>query len=247
MSKQTLRELAKDYAKGVIDKNEYRKSRTDLIQGIVAGTIDVKPIDFIEPLKPSDNSDEDITEGRDRDRDWETTQIASPNQASVKPKAEEAPSIPTETRKVSNKNKSNHIFIIISIIFVLALIIAVVLFYPKPPETNNSISSGNMSTDTASVSTTAEVLIGKFLNEKDWSDKNLNKFVTSWTALSQEDRDAVNGTNRMQRLKSTIYDQFLKGKALASIDAEKAIEKQQKLIEFANAIGVVDSRLLIEN
>lgn len=245
MSKQTLRELAKDYAKGVIDKNEYRKSRTDLIQGIVAGTIEVKPIDFIEPLKPSDNSDEDITEGRDRD--VETTQIASPNQDSVKPKAEDAPSKPTETRKITSKNKSNHIFIIISIIFVLALIIAVVLFYPKPPETNNSMGSGNMRPDTASVSTTAEVLIGKFLNEKDWSDKNLNKFVASWTALSQEDRDSVNGTNRMQRLKATIYDQFLKGKALASIDAEKAIEKQQKLIDFANAIGVVDSRLLIGN
>ena len=121
------------------------------------------------------------------------------------------------------------------------------LFYPKPPETNNATSSGQMTTATASVSTVGEVLIGKFLNEKDWSDKNLNKFVASWTALSQQDKDAVTGTNRMQRLKATIYDQFLKGKALASIDAEKAIEKQQKLIDFANAIGIVDSRLLIGN
>lgn len=244
MSRQTLRELAKDYAKGVIDKSEYRKSRTDLIQGIVAGEIEVKPINFAEPLRPSDNTDEDITQGRDRS--GEITQIASSNQATAEPKAEEMSSTTqAESRKVPNKSKSNHVFVIISIVFVLALIIAVVLFYPKPPETNNTISSGNMTTETASISTVGEVLIGKFLNEKDWSDKNLNEFVASWTALSQEDKDAVTDTNRMQRLKATIYDQFLKGKALASIDAEKAIEKQQKLIDFANAIGVVDSRLLI--
>ncbi|MGB1799739.1 MAG: hypothetical protein ACPHLK_02795 [Gammaproteobacteria bacterium] len=246
MSRQTLRQLAKDYAKGVIEKDEYRKSRTDLIQGIVAGKIEVKPINFVEPLRPSDDSDEDITQGRDRD--WESTQIASSNQASAKPKVEETSSAPAaETSKVTNKNKSNHIFIIISIVFVLALIIAVVLFYPKPPETNNSTSSANITTGTTNVSTNPEVLIGKFLNERNWSDKNLNKFVESWTELSQEDKDLVAGTNRMQRLKATIYDQFLKAKALASIDAEKAIEKQQKLIDFANAIGVVDSRLLIAN
>lgn len=242
MSRQTLRGLAKDYAKGVIDKDKYRKSRTDLIQGITAGKIEVKPINYIQPLRPSDNSDDDITEGRNRD--GETTQITSPDQVSAKPKAEVTPSTPVKAKKVTNKNKSNHVFIIISIVFVLALIIAVVLFYPKPPETN---SSANLATDTARVSTVGEVLIGKFLNEKDWSDKNLKKFVESWTALSQEDKNAVIDTNRMQRLKATIYDQFLKGKALESIDAEKAIEKQQKLFDFANAIGIIDSRLLIEN
>lgn len=242
MSRQTLRGLAKDYAKGAIDKDKYRKSRTDLIQGITAGKIEVKPINYIQPLRPSDNSDDDITEGRNRA--GETTQITSADQASAKPKAEVTPSTPVKAEKIINKNKSNHVFIIISIVFVLALIIVVVLFYPKPPESN---SSANPATETVRVSTVGEVLIGKFLNEKDWSDKNLNKFVEAWTALSQEDRDAVTDTNRMQRLKATIYDQFLKGKALASIDAEKAIEKQQKLIDFANAIGIVDSRLLIEN
>ena len=247
MSRQTLRNLAKDYAKGVIDKDKYRKSRTELIQGIVAGKIEVKPIDFIEPLKPSDNTDEDITEGRDRN--WDTTQIASPDPSSPKPRAEAKPSTIVETKKATKKGKSNHIFIIISVVFVLALIIAVVLFYPRPPE-SNKVENTNVSTSavttTSNVSTTAEILIGKFLNEKDWGNKNLNKFIDSWTALSQEERDAVNGTNRMQRLKATIYDQFLKGKALASIDAEKAIEKQQKLIDFAEAIGVNDPRLVLE-
>ena len=241
MSRQTLRELAKDYAKGVIDKDKYRKSRTELIQGIVARKIAVKPIDFVEPLRPTDDSDEDITQGRERD--FETTQITSPDQVPSKPKPKPEPATQQiETKKVK-KNKSNHLFIIISIIFVLALIFAVVLFYPKPPEAGNSASTTSELQLTTGV---AEILIGKFLNEKDWSDTNRNNFIESWNALSQEDRDAAAGTNRLQRLKATVYDQFLKGKALASIDAEKAIEKQQKLIDFANAIGIEDSRLTIE-
>lgn len=248
MSRQTLRELAKDYAKGVTDKSTYRKSRTELIQGIIAGNIEVKAIDFIEPLRPSSDSDEDITQGRDRD--FETTQITSPGEVTPKPKAETVSTLSSsETRNVAKKNKSNHVFIIISIVFVIALIIAVVLFYPKPPESNTpQISKISVtSAQTSSVSSAAEVLIGKFLNEKDWSDKNLNVFVNSWTALAEEERFAAIQTNRMQRLKGTIYDQFLKAKALASIDTEKAIEKQQKLIDFASAIGIDDSRLVIDN
>ena len=248
MSRQTLRDLAKDYAKGVTDKDSYRKSRTELIQGIVAGNIKVKPIDFIEPLRPSSDADEDITEGRDRD--WDTTQITSPGQSPSKPEPNPKPTPSVETEKTTTKGKSNHIFIIISIVFVLALIIAVVLFYPKPPEANTpqiSRISTTTASNTSNVTSAAEVLIGKFLNEKNWNDKNLDKFVQSWTVLTLEERYAALETNRMQRLKGTIYDQFLKAKALSSIDAEKAISKQQKLIEFANAIGIKDSRLVIDN
>jgi hypothetical protein len=50
----------------------------------------------------------------------------------------------------------------------------------------------------------------------------------------------------MQSLKAAIYKQFLEGKALASIDSEKATFKQQQLIEFAKAIGINDSKLIID-
>lgn len=48
------------------------------------------------------------------------------------------------------------------------------------------------------------------------------------------------------RMVDSIYKQFREGKALASVNAEMALMKQQKLIEFANAIGINDSRLVIE-
>ena len=50
----------------------------------------------------------------------------------------------------------------------------------------------------------------------------------------------------MQRMHDSIYKQFLEEKALSSIDSEKAALKQEKLIEFAKAIGMDDSRLILE-
>ena len=45
MSKEvTLRELARIYARGAIDRSSYHKSRAELINGIIEGRIKVKDI-----------------------------------------------------------------------------------------------------------------------------------------------------------------------------------------------------------
>ena len=127
------------------------------------------------------------------------------------------------------------------------------LFYPKPPSATNQtiVSASNAKTieeekGNGNVSKAGEDLIAKFLTEKNWSEENLDSFVESWTSLTDEERNAAAQTKRMQRMSSSIYKQFLEEKALASIDSEKSIMKQQKLIDFANALGIVDSRLVIE-
>ncbi|MBL1140574.1 MAG: hypothetical protein HND53_00915 [Proteobacteria bacterium] len=249
MSKQTLRGLAKDFAKGVIDKESYRKSRTVLIKDIIEGSISVKAIDYEGPLRPSNDIEEAITEGIERDR----TQITSPkNSAAHKP--DNVPHPLNQNVSVTNNKKSPFIFVIVSVVIVVSLIAAVILFYPKPPEPtivkDNSITVDNSSTvaakTSASESAAAESLIGAFLNEKNWGEENLGKFVESWSALTPEERNSAADTKRMQRMKASIYKQFLEGKALSSIDSEKAKMKQQMLIEFANAIGIDDSRLIVD-
>ena len=251
MSKQTLRELAKDFAKGAISKEAYRKSRSQLINNIVAGNVIVKAIDYEAPLKPSNESEEAITEGIARDR----TEITSPNQT-PKPKSTASP--PPVSKKVSSKKnkKIPFVFILVSGIIVLSLILAVILFYPKPPqsasvEISNTSDNANIPNDSTASTTTnsslaGEALVGTFLNEKNWAAESLNKFIESWSALTQKERDAAIETKRMQRMKASIYKQFLEAKALASIDSEKAIMKQQKLIEFAAAIGLDDTRLVLD-
>jgi hypothetical protein len=249
MSNQTLRQLARDYSRGAIGKDKYRQSRTELIQGIVAGDIAVKAIDYEAPLMPSNELDDAITEGIVRD----ATEITSP-QAKI-PKPIPSPAVKQNNiAATNNKKKSPLIFILVSSIIVLSLILAVALFYPKPPETmvikkprvsDNSQSSNNATTTTIN-NTVGETLIANFLSEKNWSEDSLNSFIESWTTLSQEEKDSAKQTKRMQRMKDSIYKQFLEGKAFASIDSEKAIMKQQKLIEFAEAIEIDDSRLTID-
>ena len=248
MSTQTLRELAKDYAKGSISRDVYRKSRTELVQGIIAGDIVVKTIDYEAPLiKPPSEIEDAITEGISREK----TQITSPQQI---PKPKKAPPV---KQSVAAKKKPPFIFISVSAVIVLSLITVVVLFYPKPPESasskaanvsENTIRQNNTTTPTiaANKSVLGESLIADFLNEKNWNEDSLNKFIESWSALTQEERDSAKQTKRMQRMNDSIYKQFLEGKALASIDSEKALMKQQKLIDFARALGLNDSRLTLD-
>ena len=58
MTSKDLRTLAKDYAEGAIDREAYRKARSELIDGILAGDVEVLPRDFPPPL---DNSGGDPT------------------------------------------------------------------------------------------------------------------------------------------------------------------------------------------
>lgn len=48
----------------------------------------------------------------------------------------------------------------------------------------------------------------------------------------------------LNQLATAIYKQLLEERALSGIgDAEKAVNKQKQLIEFAEQIGINDSRL----
>ena len=241
MGNKTLRALAKDYATGAIDKDKYRKSRLELIKGIIAGEIAVQTIDYPPPLMPSEE-DEAITETAKRDR----TEIVPP------PAPKKAPA--KQNNVAQNDNKSPMIFILVSSAIVLGLIVSVYLFYPKPPGTGSSsaatpapanTTTNVTKTSNVSASMAGETLLADFLSEKNWNEASLDKFIESWSALSEEERESAQQTNRMKRMNDSIYKQFLEAKALASIDNEQSISKQQKLIEFADAIGIIDSRLVL--
>ena len=59
MTSKSLRTLAKEYASGMISKDDYRSARNELLEGIVKGEVIVKAIDFRPPLK---NQDLDTTQ-----------------------------------------------------------------------------------------------------------------------------------------------------------------------------------------
>lgn len=246
MSNQTLRDLAKDYAKGAIDKETYRKSRTELVTAITSGNVTLTANNYEPPLMPVEE-ELDVTETVQRDRD--VTAFTDTN-------TKESPSQNPAT--VQTDKKSPLVFIIVSAVIVMLLIIAVFLFYPKPPGSTlpppvpEKISmepiatAQNNDADVMTANMAGEFLIADFLTEKNWHEESLDRFLESWQSLSLEEQESAKQTKRMQRMHDSIYKQFLEEKALASIDSEKAIMKQQKLIEFATAIGISDSRLAID-
>ena len=243
MSNQTLRQLAKGYARGEIDKEDYRKSRIELIKAITEGKAIVEAIDFPPPLMPSDGDDA-ITEAPKRDK----TEIISPA-SRQKPIPNSA--TPKQPPPAKTNKKSTIMFITVSAVIVVALITTVILFYPKPPgstttESSNTSNKAQAASPAATTSMAGESLIADFLSQNSWSEDSLDSFMNAWSALTQEDRDSAKPSKRMQRMHDSIYKQFLEEKALSSIDSEKAALKQQRLIEFATAIGINDSRLILE-
>ncbi len=243
MDSATLRSLARQYATGILNKENYRKSRGELIQKIVSGEIKVKAIDYLPPLVLEDDV---TTETVQRDR----TEMRPPSERAKS--NENLPVIPDQP--IVSKKPMPMGMMLLGGGLVLILIIGVVLFYPKPPgsETDNlAETSANATTESSQANSAAkagmgEQLIADFLNSKDWKKENMDNFIAAWNALELEERAATANTKRMQRLSSTIYKQFLEAKALSGINSEQAIDKQTNLINFASAIGIVDNRMTLD-
>jgi len=239
MINKTLSDLAADYASGNIDIHTYRKNRTELLRGIVAGHIPVHPIDYLPPLESEEEAA--VTQPMAR----ETTQILG---HSV-PRGNLTEAIETTLPPASEKSYKS-LYIGISIAIVVLLIIAVVMFYPQPPamqaphsETDAAMTSESQD---AGLSKPGEALISDFLQQNTWIDDSLDAFMQEWNSLTSEQQLAAASTKRMQRLSSEIYNRFLEEKALLSIDPEKGRARQQALIDFAQSIGIVDTRMQIE-
>ena len=112
MSKEvTLRELARIYARGAIDRNSYRKSRAELINSIIEGRIEVKDIE--QTAKQDKTASE--TEGREQRHDSATE---------IRP---EMPVPGVERRRPDSNKRLLLIFIGIGVAILAALITLVVL------------------------------------------------------------------------------------------------------------------------
>ena len=106
----TLRDLARIYARGAIDRNSYRKSRAELINGIIEGRIKVKDIEQTAKQDKTASG----TEGGEQ-RDDSATEIRP-----------EMPAADVE-RRTDSKKRLLLIFIGIGVAILAALITLVVL------------------------------------------------------------------------------------------------------------------------
>ena len=243
---KSLRELAKEHARNVIDQDTYRKSRSELIQGICAGKIDVEKHEYLTPLEScyeelDDTADNLVTQITNPAK---KSQAASAQVASERPPAEPVsrsrPTPPPETSSSGIFSRKNIIIVTAAIIALSITALTILLFLT----TEDSPSSNT--NHLVLQSSPGQSLIVDFIREKNWSHESLESFSTSWSQLSVQEHSATSTGPEMKRLTNTIYQQLLDERALLGLgDVENAVANQQMLVNFAEQLGIDDKRLTV--
>ena len=256
---KTLRTLAKEYASGVINKEDYRSSRDKLLDGIVKGEIAVKAVEFRPPLK---NMDLDVTQEKTTIRPPteadDITAITVPDDSPVR---QHQVSIPV-TEPDSRENTGSQ-YLVISIVVIIVALIAVFSIIDLSDGEEHTIVVTNSSVDqvagvnledekvdgTSSVieKSPAEILIENFLSENNWSENNLQAFKNEWNSLTPEEQRQGLESPVKSRLSNAIYQKLTEERALLGLgDSEAAIARQQTLVNFASELDINDPRLQVK-
>jgi hypothetical protein len=262
MPGQTLRQLARAYARGEVDREHYRRSRTLLIERILAGET---PIDDNEP-PPSAAALADISQEFTMppaaealaDPDFDITAFVP--ERSGEPAAAVTPPKRAEPAPAGRSAMLGAGALVVAIALLIGYFIWKTAGAPResaPVAAMTAEDAAQQLTAAAAESDAvperqeteapeAAALIRGFLQARNWSDDSLGEFLTLWQALPAEQREASTGSAEIAQLTSAIYRQMLEERALSRIgNAEQSVAKQQTLARFAREIGINDPRITV--
>ncbi len=245
---KSLRELATEHALGNLDKESYRKSRAELIQGILSATIPLKEIEYPPPVQPPAPEALDDTQRRDdrKKPPLKNAQLQADTSAG------------TGTASASNAaadpdgHGSNKVLFIglaaaVAAIIIVALI--VLLGGGSAKQLPSTMTGAENSGDLAAVpqtKTQAQSLIQSFLNKNNWSSSSLDNFLRQWNDLPAGDMLASKDSLEMGQITNAIYKQLLEERALSGlVDDDSSLIKQRQLLQFANELGIDDPRITL--
>lgn len=255
MTGVTLRDLARAFARGELGRDEYRRSRSELVTSILSGEVVVKNIEFPPPIHPPGGEGQDATEPRSRRRRPETTSEpdATPvTQVSATPRAP-APSAPAAPKPAATGSGR----VITGAIIAVIVIGAGAFFIGSKPSGGPPVEAANPPATPAPPEQTGvpaedpladagRALIAQFLQDRNWSAQRLAAFQSDWAALISDQQSAALKSADAGRLASAIYQRLLAERALSGLgDAEASLAKQRELVAFAGAIGISDPRLTV--
>lgn len=240
----TLRQLAKEHAEGSLDRDSYRKSRAEYLQGLVSGEISLQEIDYPPPVKPPEPEALDTTERRE-----EAKRPAKP--AAQAPAEATAPAAnPPAGQAEPGSNRG----VFIGIAIALSVIILLAFSFMGGEEEQASGSSPQAPVKTGKEQTFApasaegagdevQQLIQSFLDKNNWSADSLQQFQQHWTGLASQQLSAARNSPALGKMTNAIYRQLLEEQALAGlVDDDSSLNKQRQLVEFARSLGIEDER-----
>ena len=238
-----LRALAKDYANGVLGTQAYRKARDELIEGILLGHIKVAAHDFQPPLNLQRmDSEPDITAFRPNPA---TKAAPKPSAANTEPDADAA------------NTPTTHRGILAGITIIIVCLIVLVALYTFTRQRTAVTEATDQATFSSAVPQTGtqypvtlgagENLIKQFLGQNDWTDENLQQFITQWQELSAEEQDAGLSSSARTQLANAIHRKLVEERAILGLgDIQSSVDRQNVLVNFARQIGISDPRLNVK-
>ena len=244
MANQSLRELAKEHAQGNLDREAYKKSRADLLEGILSSKIPLEEIDYPPLVQPPEPEALDDTQRKE--------EYKKPPAKSAEPEATTAPK-PSETKPTTgvaeNKGSNKLLLGALGLAILAILVVAVLMLSNKGKDSRdaatNSVTSAAAETEKVSVKTAkSDKLIKEFLARKNWSAGSLDTLREQWLTLTEEETPSSEDNIALGQLTNAIYKQLLEEQALSGlVDDDSSLNKQEQLIEFAAALGISDDRL----
>jgi len=226
MADTTLRSLAKAYSKKTIEQGAYREARAKFLNGVLAGEIALSVNDYPSLIRPKTDPTAETTLRR---------------QEKKSPPISETPSEPGPQPVKKNK----WLLIGAAAAVVLLIIIGIIIFSVGDDQDTPATAEEPQVAQTQTQPNDAQLLVRDFLTQRNWaSDTSLDTFLTKWQSLSPETRSNATGTLELNQLTNAIYKELLEERALSSIgNTADSTRKQQKLIDFAQQIGLNDPRI----
>ena len=250
MNKPTLKKLARAHADNELDKASYRKSRSELIQGILGGSIPLAEIDYPPLVKPPEPESLDDTQRREDIKKPAPSTPASDAQPQTKKPA----SAPSGTETSSSSSTGLYIGLAVALLALIA--IAAIMFIGEDKSATPSsatTSAGSVANVaektgmTAESSSQSQLMIRDFLKTNNWSTSSLNNFAQSWSELPEGDVLSSSASLEMGQLTNAIYKQLLEEQALSGlVDDDSSVQKQEQLVEFAVELGIEDPRISLQ-
>lgn len=255
MSRISLRQLAKQYADGSLDQESYRRARADYLHTIIEGEEPPGSLTQASYTSPKAVAGE------------ETVTAAALHDKEQKQKISEQDPAPAEHLQTTpiqlTDNSRNPVYISAGIIaaILVIVILASLLFGGKEAERAGAAEDSSQATaapaepETASMqpladsnSNNALAMLKEFLDSPAWNQQALDDFADRWQELPRDERETALQTTLARQLSDALYRQLLEERALQGLDEDgnTSLAGQEKIVDFARAIGLKDRRLEVE-
>lgn len=224
MNSPKLRGLAKAYSDGLIDRKQYIVERRQLIDGIVAGELEIVPYEAPQP-DPDPAIERTFSDGE------ATLEMPRPES-----EIETIPVAPVPSRRSGGT---------LLVVFIGALAAAYAAWHALIRVDPETLPAPTITaTNVPEPPNPAAILLDGFLDENTWLPQRIEGFMLAWEQEPQAARDAVTDTPTMRRAADLITQQILEEKALFELgEQDAALRKQRRLLDLADALAIENERI----